>query len=48
MLWDAEFVSELKLTVQAIVNKITELLNSIFGFIAKEEGWDAGDEAVEG
>ena len=39
MLWDAEFVSELKLKVQDIINALTKILGEIFGFIAKEEGW---------
>ena len=37
MLWGAEF--EGKITVQAIVDAIVELLKKIFGFVAKEEGW---------
>ncbi len=39
MLWNAEFVSEIKLTVQKVVDFLTDILNKIFGFIAEEEGW---------
>lgn len=39
MLWDAEFVSEIKLTVQKVVDFLNKLLGEIFGFIGKEEGW---------
>lgn len=40
MLWDAEFVSEIKLTVQKVVDFLNKLLAEIFGFIAEEEGWE--------
>jgi hypothetical protein len=39
MLWDAEFVGELKDAVQKIVDFLTKILGGIFGFIAEEEGW---------
>ena len=39
MLWDAEFVGEVKLTVQKIVDFLNKILGAIFGFIADEEGW---------
>ena len=45
MIWDAEFIGNLK--VQDIIDMIKELLGKIFGFIAKEEGWNAEEEKVE-
>ena len=47
MLWDAEFVSEIKLTVQKVVDFLNKLLGEIFGFIAEEEGW-VEEETTEG
>lgn len=47
MLWDAEFVSNIELTVQKVVNFLNDLLAKIFGFIAEEEGWVDGDAATD-
>ena len=41
MLWNAEIVTEFKLTVQQVVNALKDILEKILGFIAEEEGWNA-------
>ena len=43
MIWDAEFIGSLK--VQDIINAIKGLLEKIFAFVAKEEGWKEEDAA---
>lgn len=48
MLWDAEFVSKIELTVQKVVDFLNKILAEIFGFIAEEEGWVVEEAPAEG
>lgn len=42
MLWDIEMDStkDFKLTLQWVIDLFTRIFTDVFGFIAKEEGWE--------
>ena len=39
MLWGIEF-DNLSITLQKVIDALTEILTKIFGFIEEEEGWE--------